>query len=134
MHRIVLVSQLMRSLVPPLRTGALVACCLVVYFAAGLALLVAALTQAGLVAIAAPLVLRGSDDGGGRPNSMALALEPYPRTAGACRAFRRDAVLGRRAIVALLGVLHDGSALPMAYIVAALGARALASTSRPRAE
>ncbi len=124
---IVLVSQLNAHLVHRFGPALLLRVSLVVYFAAGLALLVAALTQAGLVAIAAPLFFAVAMMGVVPPNSMALALEPHPRAAGSVSALSGAMQFSVGApIVALLGVLHDGSALPMAWIVAGCGLVALA--------
>jgi DHA1 family bicyclomycin/chloramphenicol resistance-like MFS transporter len=100
---------------------------LLIYLAAALALLAGAVTAAGLAAIAAPLFLCVSMMGVVTPNSMALALEPYPHAAGSASALSGTLQFSVGApIVALLGILHDGSALPMAYVVATCALVAMA--------
>ncbi len=124
---IVIASQINARLVHRFGPAALLRIALLVYLAAGLALLVAALTKAGLVAVAAPLFFAVAMMGVVPPNSMALALEPYPHAAGSASALSGAMQFSVGApIVALLGLLHDGSALPMACIVAGCGLAALA--------
>jgi DHA1 family bicyclomycin/chloramphenicol resistance-like MFS transporter len=134
---IVIASQINAYLVYRFGPALLLRVALLVYFAAAIALFIAAFTKAGLVAVAAPLFFAVAMMGVVPPNSMALALEPYPRSAGSASALSGAMQFSVGApIVALLGVLHDGSALPMASIVIGCGLVALAinlaSTSRAR--
>lgn len=115
---IVIASQINAWLVRRLGPAPLLRIALLVYSAAAIALLVAALTKAGLVALAAPLFFAVAMMGVVPPNSMALALEPYPRAAGSASALSGAMQFSVGApVVALLGLLHDGSALPMAMVV-----------------
>ena len=124
---IVIASQINARLVHRFGPAPLLRVALLIYFAAAVALLVAAFTKAGLVAVAAPLFFAVAMMGVVPPNSMALALEPYPQSAGSASALSGAMQFSVGApIVALLGVLHDGSALPMACIVAGCGLVALA--------
>lgn len=124
---IVIASQINARLVHRFGPASLLRTALLVYFAAAVALFVAAFTKAGLVAVAAPLFFAVAMMGVVPPNSMALALEPYPHAAGSASALSGAMQFSVGApIVALLGVLHDGSALPMACIVAGCGLVALA--------
>ncbi len=61
------------------------------------------------------------------PPSMALAMAPFPDRAGAASSFLGLCQMGGAAVVgALLGRILGGSALPMAIVIAATGAGALA--------
>ncbi len=131
---IVVSSQINAWLVHRVGPARLLRVAFLVYFAAAIALLVAALTKAGLVAIAAPLFFAVATMGVVPPNSMALALEPHPRAAGSASALMGAMQFSVGApVVALLGVLHDGSALPMAMIVLGCALVALAINLAPAA-
>jgi DHA1 family bicyclomycin/chloramphenicol resistance-like MFS transporter len=124
---IVIASQINAWLVHRFGPALLLRIALLVYFAAAIALLAAALTNAGLAAVAAPLFFAVAMMGVVPPNAMALALEPYPRAAGSASALGGAMQFSVGApVVALLGLLHDGSALPMAMIVIACALVALA--------
>lgn len=92
--------------------------------AAGALLLLAALTGiGGIRAIAVALFLFVAGLGAVMPLATALAMAPQGRAAGSASALIGTLQFGGGALAAgLLGLLHDGTALPMAAVVAACGA------------
>jgi DHA1 family bicyclomycin/chloramphenicol resistance-like MFS transporter len=120
---LILASQLNRWLLSRYRGGAILAGALALHAAAGLALaLVAALELGGLVGLLGPLFLVVASLGLVQPNATAAAMARSGPTAGSA-----SAVLGVLQFTvgagagALVGALHDGTAMPMAGIIAACG-------------
>ena len=61
-------------------------------------------------------------------NATAGTLEKYPHIAGTASALIGAIRFGAGAVVgALVGLLHDGTAIPMAYVIAACGLASAAS-------
>ena len=96
---------------------------------AGLLLLGAALTDlGGFGAIAALLLAYIACVGAVMPLASALAMAPHGRAAGSASALIGTLQFGLGAVAGwLVGVLHDGSAVPMALLVAGSGAGGLAA-------
>ena len=96
--------------------------------AAGLALLIEAWTGAGgLPALLLPLFVYIASLGFVLPNVTAAALAPQGRNAGSASAMLGTVQFGAGAVVGmLLGALGDGTAVPMAALVAACGLSSLA--------
>jgi DHA1 family bicyclomycin/chloramphenicol resistance-like MFS transporter len=120
---LILASQLNRWLLARYPGGAILAVALAVHVAAGLALvLVAALELGGLAGLLGPLFFSVASLGLVQPNATAAAMARYGRAAGSA-----SALLGTLQSViaagagALVGALHDGTALPMAGVIAACG-------------
>jgi DHA1 family bicyclomycin/chloramphenicol resistance-like MFS transporter len=92
---------------------------LLVYFIAALALLANATTGfGGFVGIATPLVILFATVGAAPTNALALAQEHYPHMAGSATALFGSIQFGiGAAIGVLVGLLHDGTAFPMAAII-----------------
>ncbi|MBC6982780.1 multidrug effflux MFS transporter [Caulobacter sp. 17J80-11] len=97
-----------------LRASALCAC------AAALLLLAAALTEVGgLLRILVPLFFAIAAQGFSAPNAVASALALDPARAGSLSALFGAVQFGLGATgAALVGVFHDGSAVPMATVIA----------------
>lgn len=124
---IVAASQLNARLVLRFLPASLLRAGLLVYLAVAVALVAAAWLKAGLIAVAAPLFFVVAMMGIVPPNSMALALEPYPRAAGSASALTGALQFAIGApVVALVGVFHDGTARPMAGIILVCAVLALA--------
>ena len=93
---------------------------LVVYFAAAVVMLANVLSGfGGFVGLAAPLFVLFATIGAAPTNALALAQEHYPHMAGSATALFGAIQFGiGAAIGVLVGLLHDGTALPMAAIIA----------------
>ena len=95
--------------------------------AAGLLLALVATTGfGGLLGLLAPLFVFVASVGLVGPNTAAAALAPYGRVAGSASALMGvlQFVVGAGA-GALVGALHNGTAVPMAMVIAACGVAAL---------
>lgn len=100
-----------------LRMGSLAAC-----VAAFTLLLNAHTENAGLIGIVIPVVVYVSCIGLTGPNSNALALSHFPRSAGTANAMAGAVRFGIGAgTTALVGFLHDGTVVPMAMVMAGCG-------------
>jgi DHA1 family bicyclomycin/chloramphenicol resistance-like MFS transporter len=102
---------------------------LAIFLAAALILLANAITGVGgLAGIAVPLFVTVSTVGFAPANALALAQEPYPHAAGSATALFGAVQWFIGAIMAVLvGVLHDGSVLPMASLIAVCAIAAFAA-------
>ena len=100
-----------------LRTGSMSAA------VAAFALLMSAKTgSAGLAGIVLPVVVYVGCIGFTGPNSNALALAHFPRSAGTANAMAGALRFSiGAATTAIVGLLHDGTAMPMAMVMAACG-------------
>ena len=94
---------------------------LVIYFLAATCLLFNAVTDfGGLAGIVIPLFVLFLSVGAAPANALALAQEHYPHMAGSAAALFGAIQFGIGALSGILvGLLHDGTALPMAAIIAA---------------
>jgi DHA1 family bicyclomycin/chloramphenicol resistance-like MFS transporter len=120
---LILASQLNRRLLASYAAERILAGALMVHVVSGLVLaLVAAFEIGGLVGLLVPLFLCIASLGLVSPNATAIAMAPHGRTAGSASAllgtlqFSAGAGAG-----ALVGVLYNGTALPMAGVIAACG-------------
>jgi MFS transporter, DHA1 family, multidrug resistance protein len=93
---------------------------LIVYFLAAAALLTNVLTgYGGLVGLVAPLVIMFMTVGSAQTNGLALAQEHYPHMAGSATALFGSIQFGVGAATGVIaGLLYDGTAFPMAAIIA----------------
>jgi DHA1 family bicyclomycin/chloramphenicol resistance-like MFS transporter len=99
--------------------------------AAAAALVLAAALGAGLWPIAALLFLYVSGIGATMPLATALAMQPMGRMAGSASALIGTFQFGLGAVAgAAVGLLHDGSAVPMAVVILCCGAGGLAARLR----
>jgi DHA1 family bicyclomycin/chloramphenicol resistance-like MFS transporter len=124
---LVLASQLNRWLLERFRGETILGATLVVAAAAGLLLaLVAATGFGGLAGLLVPLFVFVASVGLVGPNTAAAAMAPYGRVAGSASALMGvlQFVVGAGA-GALVGLLSNGTALPMAGVIAACGVAAL---------
>lgn len=81
----------------------------------------------GLAGIVLPLFLLFLSVGAAPANALALAQEHYPRMAGSAAALFGSIQFGIGAVSGILvGLLHDGTAIPMAGIIVTAAAVALA--------
>jgi DHA1 family bicyclomycin/chloramphenicol resistance-like MFS transporter len=121
-------SQLNRALLARFAGGGILPRALVVTAAAGVALLAAASTGAGgLPGLLLPLFVYISSLGFVLPNVLAAALAHQGRHAGSAAALLGTVQFGAGAVVGmLLGALGNGTAVPMAGLIAACGLSALA--------
>jgi DHA1 family bicyclomycin/chloramphenicol resistance-like MFS transporter len=121
-------SQLNRMALGRVAGAGILSRALYVTAAAGLALLIEAWTGAGgLPALLLPLFVYIASLGFVLPNVTAAALAPQGRNAGSASAMLGTVQFGAGAVVGmLLGALGDGTAVPMAALVAACGLSALA--------
>ena len=88
-------------------------------FGAALLALCATLGIGGLAGIVVPIVIFMMPHNVVNANATAGALEPFPHVAGAASALIGAIRFGTGALVgALVGYLHDGTALPMAWVIA----------------
>jgi DHA1 family bicyclomycin/chloramphenicol resistance-like MFS transporter len=96
--------------------------------ATGLVLLATAATGiGGLAGIAGPLFIFVASFGFVLPNSTALAMAPHGRAAGFASALLGSMQFAIAALAATsVGLLHDGTAVPMAGLIAAAGLLGLA--------
>jgi len=120
-------SQLNRVVLARVAGARILSHALVVTAAAGVILLVMAWTGAGgLAGLLGPLFVYIASLGFVLPNVIATALGPQGRNAGTASALLGTLQFGAGATVgALLGVLGDGTAVPMAGLIAACGLSAL---------
>ncbi|MFN8753829.1 MAG: hypothetical protein ACK5ZP_17935 [Betaproteobacteria bacterium] len=95
--------------------------------ACGLALLAAAWSvPAHLPLLFVPLFAYVASLGFSYANAAALAMAPFPSTAGSASALLGTVQLGTAALAGCaVGWLHDGTSLPMAATIAACGVLAL---------
>ena len=124
---LVLASQLNRWLLERVRGETILAVTLAATAAAGLLLALVAVTGfGGLAGLLAPLFVFVASLGLVGPNTAAAAMAPYGRVAGSASALMGvlQFVVGAGA-GALVGALHDGTAVPMAGVIAACGVAAL---------
>jgi DHA1 family bicyclomycin/chloramphenicol resistance-like MFS transporter len=110
---------------------------LVLAAATGAALLVAAVTGwGGFAGLLVPLFLFVASLGAVLPMAAALAMAPHGRVAGRASAVIGTLQFGVGAVTgSLVGLLHDGTARPMALLIAACGAAGLLAwwgLARPR--
>jgi DHA1 family bicyclomycin/chloramphenicol resistance-like MFS transporter len=121
-------SQLNRMALGRVAGASILSRALYVTAAAGLALLIEAWTGAGgLPALLLPLFVYIASLGFVLPNVTAAALAPQGRNAGSASAMLGTVQFGAGAVVGmLLGALGDGTAVPMAALVAACGLSSLA--------
>jgi DHA1 family bicyclomycin/chloramphenicol resistance-like MFS transporter len=121
-------SQLNRVLLRRVAGAGILSRALVVTAAAGVALLAAAWAGAGgLPGLLLPLFVYISSLGFVLPNVIAAALASQGRNAGSAAALLGTAQFGAGAVVGmLLGALGNGTAVPMAGLIAACGLSALA--------
>lgn len=120
-------SQLNRVLLARMGGGGILSRALVVTAAAGLALLLMAWTGGGgLAGLLVPLFVYVASLGFVLPNVIATALGPQGRNAGTAAALLGTLQFGAGAAVGLLlGALGNGTAVPMAGLIAACGLSAL---------
>jgi DHA1 family bicyclomycin/chloramphenicol resistance-like MFS transporter len=121
---IILASQLAPRLAQRMAPARLLDAALLAATVAGTALLLAAATgAAGFAGIAAPLFVYVASLGVVMPLAVTLAMAQHGRVAGSASAVIGTLQFGAGAVAGLLvGALHDGTALPMALLVAAGGA------------
>jgi DHA1 family bicyclomycin/chloramphenicol resistance-like MFS transporter len=120
-------SQLNRVVLARMAGARILSHALVVTAGAGVILLVMAWTGAGgLAGLLGPLFVYIASLGFVLPNVMATALGPQGRNAGTASALLGTLQFGAGATVGtLLGALGDGTAVPMAGLIAACGLSAL---------
>ena len=120
-------SQLNRVVLARVAGARILSHALVVTAAAGVILLVMAWTGVGgLAGLLGPLFVYIASLGFVLPNVIATALGPQGRNAGTASALLGTLQFGAGATVgALLGVLGDGTAVPMAGLIAGCGLSAL---------
>lgn len=126
---LVIASQINRRLLASYPGEAILRAALAVSMAASLALVLAAASGlGGLAGLLVPLFVCIASVGLVSPNTAAAAMAPHGRIAGSASALLGVAqfVVGA-GIGVLLGLLEDGSALPMAALIALCGAMALAA-------
>ncbi|MEX2128314.1 MAG: Bcr/CflA family multidrug efflux MFS transporter [Xanthobacteraceae bacterium] len=125
---LMLASQINARLVGRYGPARMLTASLLVYFVAAIALLVAALTDfGGIFGIIVPLFVLISIVGMAPANALALAQEHYPHAAGSATALFGMFQFGIGAIVGvLIGLIHDGTALPMAALIAIASIASLA--------
>jgi DHA1 family bicyclomycin/chloramphenicol resistance-like MFS transporter len=110
---------------------------LLFYFAGALALFVNAATGfGGLLGLAIPLFVSFSLVGAAPLNALALAQEHYPHAAGSASALFGSIQFGIGAVIGVtVGLIHDGTALPMAGLILAAAIASLVAnrwlTRRP---
>jgi DHA1 family bicyclomycin/chloramphenicol resistance-like MFS transporter len=92
-----------------------------IYFLGAAVLAINALTDfGGFLGLAVPLFVCFSMVGIAPTNAMALAQEHYPHAAGSAAALFGSIQFGIGALIgALTGLLHDGTAVPMAAMIVA---------------
>ena len=120
-------SQLNRKLLTNLGAGRVLARMNAITAGLGVVLLVVAATGAGgFIGILLPLFGYVASLGLIFPNAAALALAPHGEHAGSASALLGTVQFGAAAIASILvGLLHDGTALPMAGVIAGCGILAL---------
>lgn len=109
---------------------------LLVYFTGAAALLINVLADfGGLVGILIPIFICFATVGAAPNNALALATEHYPHVAGSATALFGSIQFGVGALIGfLVGLIHDGTAFPMAaiFIAAATGALIVNTWLTPR--
>jgi DHA1 family bicyclomycin/chloramphenicol resistance-like MFS transporter len=125
---LIIASQCNRALLGHAAGAYILSRALIVTASAGVLLIAAAFTGAGgLPGLLVPLFLYISSLGFVLPNVVAAALAPQGRNAGSASALLGTVQFGAGAAVGtLLGVLGNGTAVPMAGLIAACGLSALA--------
>ncbi|HEX9125507.1 MAG TPA: Bcr/CflA family multidrug efflux MFS transporter [Methylomirabilota bacterium] len=125
---LIVASQLNHVLLRRVEGTGILSRALVVTAGAGVTLLAAASTGAGgLPGLLLPLFVYVSSLGFVLPNVVAAALAPQGRNAGSASALLGTVQFGAGAIIGtLLGALGNGTAVPMASLIAACGLSALA--------
>lgn len=124
---LIIASQLNRWLLARSSSDSILATALIVVACAGIVLaLVAATGIGGLPLLLVPLFVCIAGQGLVGPNSSAAAMAPHGQVAGSASALlgTLQFVVGAGAS-ALVGALHNGTALPMAAVVAGCGLAAL---------
>ncbi|GDY33733.1 Bcr/CflA family multidrug efflux MFS transporter [Gandjariella thermophila] len=124
---IMVCGQVNGRLVGRIGPARLLVCGLVASSVGGLTLLAVTAAGLGLPAILPPLFVVVASIGFVMPNSTALALSDYPRAAGSASALLGVAQFIVGAVAAPLVGLGEASALPMALVIACLGALALSA-------
>jgi len=116
----VIAAQLNAWLVKRVRPERILVASLALQALSGLLLIIQAKTgMAGLYGVAVPLFVYVSCIGLTMPNTTALAMAPYARSAGAASALLGTLQFGLSAgASALVGAIHDDTALPMAAVIA----------------
>src|SRR5262245_47768423 len=124
---LIIASQINRWLLNRYRGDAILGAALSGIAGAGLVLaLVAATGLGGLAGLLPPLFICIAGFGLVSPNSAAAAMAPYGRIAGSASALLGTLQFVVGAIAGtLVGVLHNGTALPMAGVIAGCGIAAL---------
>ena len=125
---LIVASQCNRALLQRVAETSILSRALVVTAAAGVLLLAAAWSgRGGLSELLLPLFVYISSLGFVLPNVVAAALAPQGRNAGSAAALLGTVQFGAGAAVGtLLGALGNGTAVPMAGLIAACGLSALA--------
>ncbi len=125
---LIVASQCNRALLQRVAETSILSRALVVTAAAGVLLLAAAWSgRGGLSGLLLPLFVYISSLGFVLPNVVAAALAPQGRNAGSAAALLGTVQFGAGAAVGtLLGALGNGTAVPMAGLIAACGLSALA--------
>jgi DHA1 family bicyclomycin/chloramphenicol resistance-like MFS transporter len=91
-------------------------------------LLVASLSSAGLLGIMVPLFFVVSLRGLTFPNASAGAMAPFPEKAGSASALLGSMQFAIAAVAsAAVGAFHNGTAIPMAFVITACGLLAVVS-------
>jgi DHA1 family bicyclomycin/chloramphenicol resistance-like MFS transporter len=125
---LILASQLNRWLLGRYRGGQILPVALATTAGSGLALLAAAAAGAGFPVLLAALFVCIASTGLVQPNSTAAAMAPHGGRAGSAAALLGAVQFALGALAgSLVGVLHDGTAVPMAATVALCGASAYAA-------
>jgi DHA1 family bicyclomycin/chloramphenicol resistance-like MFS transporter len=124
---LILISQLNRRLLLSYSSEAIIMAALVTVSIAGIVLAAVAATGfGGLVGLLVPLFICITCVGVIGPNTSALALVPHGQIAGSASALLGTLQFATGTITAMLvGVLHNGTALPMAAMIAACAILAL---------
>jgi DHA1 family bicyclomycin/chloramphenicol resistance-like MFS transporter len=93
---------------------------LIVNFIGAMALLINVLAGfGGLLGILLPVFICFTTVGAAPNNALALATEHYPRAAGSATALFGSLQFGVGALISIVvGLLHDGTAFPMAMVFA----------------
>lgn len=124
---LILVSQINRRLLGSFSSEGILHTTLLVVVLAGITLVGVTITGlGGLVGLLIPLFVCIAGVGLVGPNSSALAMESYGRTAGSASAMLGALQFAVGTLAGtLVGVLHNGTALPMAGVIAACEIAAL---------
>ena len=125
---LLIASQVNAHLVLRFGPARMLTAALLIYFLGAAVLTVNAVTGfGGFVGLAIPLFVCFSMVGIAPTNAMALAQEHYPHAAGSAAALFGSIQFGIGAIIgALTGLLHDGTAMPMAGMIVLAATASLA--------